>query len=284
MEAVGEGDAPTAESMLDAPPFLLARDISGSPKSRIVGTWHNTVLTVAAASVAPIVYLLFIDRYATNAFYGDDWSVAPLVDGALHGHFSLGQLWNQYNESRLFMGNVVEVLFGLVDRLDLRSVIFFSVALLIASYGFLLVLVRGYLGRSLAPIPVLVIGAIWFSLADVQNALWAFQVSWYLTVFFFVLMLFALFIPENRRMLWFAVGTLVALAASLSTIQGFICWPLGVICILSGANPGRAAPSVNLLHGRVPRLSALSCTFGDTAPVTMAVSGAALQVPPCTIP
>ena len=193
---------------------------------------HNLVLTIAAAGVAPILYLLFVDRYATNSFNGDDWSVVLFVHAAIHGHLSLSQLWGQYNESRLFVGNTIDVLFGLADRLDLRSVIFFSAVLFIASYVIVLALFRTYLGRRLTPVPVLLVGLIWFSLADVQNSLWAFQVSWYLTVLFLAVMLFALLVPESRRTLWVAVAVLAAVAASLSTVQGFLCWPLGAICIL----------------------------------------------------
>jgi hypothetical protein len=181
--------------------------------------------------VAPILYLIFIYRYATNSFYGDDWSVAPLVGNARSDHLPLSQLWTQYNESRLFLGNIVDVLFGHIDQFDLRSVILFSAVLLVASYFVLLALFRHYLGSRLTPIPVLIIGVTWFSLADVQNSLWAFQVSWYLTVFFFVVMLFALKVPEGSRTLWFAVALIAAFAASLSTVQGFLCWPLGAICI-----------------------------------------------------
>lgn len=141
-------------------------------------TQRNSALTIAAACVAPILYLVFIYHYAPNSFTADDWSVVPLVHGALHGHLSLSQLWHQHLESRVFVGNVIEVIFGLVDRLDLRSVIFLSSALLIATYAGLLALVRRYFGKRLTPIPVLVVGVIWFSLADVSNAIWAFQVSW----------------------------------------------------------------------------------------------------------
>jgi hypothetical protein len=202
---------------------------------------HNGVLTFAAASVSPVLYLAFIDRFATNSFYGDDWSVVPAIDGALKSRLSLGQLWAQYNESRLFLGSLIDTLFGLLNRFDLRSVVFFSAAIFIASYAILLALLRKYLGTRLTPIPVLVLGVMWFSLADVQNALWAFQVSWYLTVLCFVAMLFALEVPEGRRTLWFIVAAFAAFAASLSTLQGFLCWPLGAICILWSQPSGRPA-------------------------------------------
>ena len=201
---------------------------------------HNSVLTIATASLTPIVYLVFIDRFAVNAFFADDWSIIPMVHAAIHGHLALSQLWGQYNESRLLSQNVIVVLFGFVDGLDLRSVIFLSAAALIASYAGLLILVRQYLGK-LTPITVLVVGVIWFSLADVENALWAFQVSWYLTVFFFVTMLVALLIPNNHRTAWFVIAVLSASAASLTTVQGFLCWPVGAICLLWGKPSGGRA-------------------------------------------
>lgn len=210
---------------------------------------HNSVLTIATASLTPIIYLVFINRFAVNAFYNDDWSNIPMVHAAVHGHLALSQLWSQYNESRLFSQNVIVVLFGFVDGLDLRSVIFLSAAALIASYAGLLVLVGKYLGK-LTPITVLVVGLIWFSLADVENALWAFQVSWYLTVFFFVTMLVALLIPNNHRTAFFVVAVLSASAASLTTVQGFLCWPVGAICLLwSIGSAGRARAEIAVWLG-----------------------------------
>ncbi len=193
---------------------------------------HNTALTILAGSLGPVLYLWFVERYAVNSFTADDWSEVSLINAALHGHLTLSQLWFQHDESRYFIGNVIDVLFGFLDRFDLRSVIFSSAAILIASYAGLLSLVHRYLGKRLTPVPVLVISATWFSLADVQNSLWASQVSVFLTIFFFTTMLVALFVPNGHRSLWLALGVLSAMAASLSTLQGFLCWPLGAICLL----------------------------------------------------
>ncbi len=204
-------------------------------------TEHNAILTVAAGCLTPILYLLFIGKYATNAFYGDDWTFIPIVHAALHGQLSVGQLWGQHTESRYFFSNLINVFFGFADGLDLRSVIFLSAALYIASYAGLLLLVRHYLDRPLTPASVLVIGAIWFSLADVQDSLWASHLWGFLTVFFFIGMLVVLLVPKDRRRLWFAFGIVLAVAASLASIQGFLCWPVGVICILWRAPSARRA-------------------------------------------
>ena len=235
---------------MDAPPLRAEHRLSTDESSerwdrgatRGFIAWanrHNPILTGMAAVLVPVLYLLFVNHYAINSLYGDDWSVAPLVHAALHGHLSLSQLWGQYNESRLFFGNIIEVLFGVVDRFDVRAVVLFNAALFIASYALLMALFRRYAARRLTPIPVLLIGVIWFSLADVQNSLWAFQVSWYLTVFWFMVMLFALLMPASRRALWLTLAVLAAVAASLTTLQGFILWPLGLLCIFWTQPSGR---------------------------------------------
>ena len=193
---------------------------------------HNVALTMVAAGVTPVLYLLYIAHFAVNDFQFDDWSVIPLVHAAIHGHLSLGQLWAQHTESRVLVANVLFVLFGLLDRFDTRWVIVFNALVYIATYALVLTLFRRYMGRRLTPIPVLVIGLVWFSLADVQASLWAFQLTWYLVVFFFVVVLCALLVPTGHRTLWLTVALLAGLAASLSFLQGFIVWPLGAVCIL----------------------------------------------------
>ncbi len=223
---------PAAEIRNAGLPLDQHEDSVSRRKFRHWAAETNTLLTIASATVVPILYLLFIGHYAVNSFTADDWSVIPLIDAALHGHLSADLLWSQHHESRLVIGNLIDVLFGFTNRLDARAVIFFSAAVFVASYVGLLLLVRSYLSTRLTPIPVLVIGVVWFSVADVQNALWAFQVSWYLTVFFFMAMLCVMLLPQSRRPLCFGAAVLLAVAASLSTVQGFICWPLGAACIL----------------------------------------------------
>lgn len=211
-------------------------DVPNRGVMRRLSSWmnrHNTALTIAAASVPPILYVLVVARYATNSFTNnDDWSFVPIVHAALHDQLSLGLLWRQYTESRYFMSNLIDVLFGFANRFDQRSVIFLSAAIFIASYAGLLILVRQYLDKRLTPVPVLFISVIWFSLADIGNSLWAAHLWGFLTVFFFILMLVVLLVPNGRRRLWFAIGIFAAVAASLSSLQGFLCWPLGAICIL----------------------------------------------------
>ena len=56
--------------------------------------------------------------------------------------------------------------------------------------------------------------------------------AWYLVVFFFVTMTYFLVVPRSRRTVFFAMGLIAAIAAALCEIQGFVAWPVGLICLL----------------------------------------------------
>ena len=56
--------------------------------------------------------------------------------------------------------------------------------------------------------------------------------AWYFVIFFFVAMVYFLAVPRRHRNLFFSLAILAGFAASLSEIQGFIVWPVGVISLL----------------------------------------------------
>ena len=75
------------------------------------------------------------------------------------------------------------------------------------------------------------VSVVWFSLEDWHNALWAFQLGWYLSLFCLIAMLYLLLIPEHRK-LAFAFAVTASVAASVSNVQGLPLWPVGLICLL----------------------------------------------------
>ena len=103
---------------------------------------------------------------------------------------------------------------------------------LFGTYVLVLLLFRSYLGRRLTAVPVLVVGIAWFSLVDFQSALWSTLVNNYLVLFFVVLATYVLLARRHYPRLFFALGVVVAVMASLSFIEGFLVWPLGLICLL----------------------------------------------------
>jgi hypothetical protein len=188
-------------------------------------------LVIAAAAVPSILYVVFVAHFGRNAIYWDDWSLVPIVDGALHHHIDFSQLWAQHNENRLLVPYLLVAGIGSLSHLDTRDVLFASAALFVATFALLLCTYRGYAGRIMTPLQTLLLGCVWFSVADTENALWAFQIAWYLVLLCLVAMLLALSRPTVSLWLLGAAGAL-AVVASFSSLQGLILWPVGLLCIL----------------------------------------------------
>jgi len=206
----------------------LDDNVDGKRSSWLVG--HMTALTVASALVTPLLYLFYVNHYALNVFQFDDWGSVGFLNAAIHGHLTFNELWVQHHEDRLFLQNIILVLFAFIDRFDLRSVILAGAAVFIATYGLLLVLFQRYISTPLKPIPVLIVGLVWFSIGDFSNAL-TLSLALYLQLFFFLAMLVAFVVPNKHRGFWFSIAVVAAIASSLSVIQGFLVWPMGAICI-----------------------------------------------------
>ena len=143
------------------------------------------------------------------------WSVVLIGHDALTGHLSFGLLWTQHLESRMLVVNAIFVLFARADHLNLRSVVLTSGLFLVVSYGLLLVVFRAYSKRPLTALVVLAIGIVWLSLGDVGNALWAFQLAWYVALLSFTLMVYLLTVSKLPRLL---VVCLAAVAGKCSVV------------------------------------------------------------------
>ena len=191
------------------------------------------VLAVACAPV--LAYLIFIWHYAVNAPFADDWSQAPIVSDALHHNIKLnsaGQLWDQYSEARLVVTNVLVSVSGYVNRMNLRSLVLFSALVFVATYFLMLVALRRYLRRPLTFGPIFSLGVVWFSFVGVSNALWAFQLAWYLVLFFLFAAIFFLCIRPHNRPIALTLAIIAAVLGSLSMVQGFLIWPTGLVALL----------------------------------------------------
>lgn len=193
-------------------------------------------LTIVAALIPAIAYLIFIRTYAVNIMFWDEWQIVPILHGFLHGTVSFNSLWALHNENRMLVPNVIlgasQFIFG---HYSSKTTIYLSAILFILSWFIFVSLYRKFSGESLGPIATLFIGGVWFSLIDTDNSLWAFQFAWYLIVFF----LFAVFsILSSSSLTWKSIvlAGVIALAASFSSLQGLIIWPIGFIAIIWGSD------------------------------------------------
>jgi hypothetical protein len=214
-----------------------------TPRSRI---W-----IITAAGVPAAFYAFFVYHFSVNVPIIDDWQVMPLVASAIHGHLEMGALWKQWSDGREVMGRLVIIAFGLIDHLNERAVMLFGAAVFIATYVLVLLLFKSYLARRLTPLPVFVLGIVWFSLVDWSSALWAFQVSGYLCLFFLILTLYLLLVRQDHARLLFGLGVATAVMASLSFVQGFVAWPLGLICLVWASKRNKTELAIWVIAGAV---------------------------------
>ena len=178
------------------------------------------------------LYLLFVLHYSINLIFWDEWANVPVVHAALHSHLTFGALWSQHNENRIFVPNLLVVLSALIEDYNSKTIILLGACFFIASYVLLLGAFRSYLGRPLTVLHSLTLGLVWFSLEDTENSLWGFQLAWYLVVFFLMVLVALLKRGRDHRNLVLAIAILVAVAASFSSLQGLILWPVGLMYLV----------------------------------------------------
>ncbi len=204
---------------------------SGTHESALKGSL-GTALTIAAAVVVPVLYLLYIAHYVAVVPVGDDWTLVPLVNASLHGHLSFDQLWRQHTEARMLFPNLVFLVSGRIDHLNETHLALLSGVIFIAGFALMLRVLRGYLGRRLTALPVLSIAVVWFSLADYGNAVWDFQLAWFMVVFCLMAMIYLLLFHPGSRRIAFVLALVAGVVASYSFTQGLLLWPVGLICLL----------------------------------------------------
>jgi hypothetical protein len=211
---------------IDEHPSRASRNSNLPSRLRSALTRHRLSL-FAAAVASPIVYLVFVTHFWVNEPDADDWNTLWLVSKSISGHLTLGMLWAQHNEDRMFVPNLVFVAAGRASQGNEETVIALSAAVFIATYFAFLGLCRTYLGRLTWPV-VLVVGVVWFGFVDYGNALLAFQLAWYLVLGLFVGMLWLLIGNWAYRV---PAAMALAVLASFCSVQGLLLWPVGLLCL-----------------------------------------------------
>lgn len=211
----------------------VKRESDGNPPIEASSTGNATILiaTIIAAVIPASFYIAYINHYGTNFLYYDDWGLVPIVNAALHGQLTISILWVQHNENRMLVPNMIFTLFGTIGKLNTKSIMYFSAGLFTVSYALLLLTFRSYANRWLGPLFTLIVGCVWFSTADTDNSLWAFQMAWYLILLCFMVMLYVLS-RQRMTLVSVTIGGVVATMASFSSLQGLLLWPIGLLVIV----------------------------------------------------
>ena len=186
---------------------------------------------IAAIGIS-LSYLGVLWKFATNSFFADDFWTEKYSSAVVHGHLTPTLLWEQWNESRMVVSHIFIAASTIFDHYNTRHLIFVSGFLMVGAYLLVLKLESKWSRRPVGLASALCIGIPWFSLAAIFTALWAFQLEWYLVVFFFVVMVWALDEDRLSPSTGMAIGIAAAVLTTLSSVQGILCWVVGAALVI----------------------------------------------------
>ena len=202
-------------------------------------SWLFPVATVLGFAIPAVSYLLMIHSGGVNVIYADQWDDVALIGHAYSGTLHLSTLWSQHYENRIFFPNLIVLALAYTTHFNVVTEEYLSALML---FGATALIICAHKRRSperrwiwYCPVAFLLL-----SLAQAVNALWGFQMAWYLVLLTIAL---ALFLLDQEPLRWpvFGVAIAVAVVASFSSLQGLLVWPAGLLLIYLRRRPTRLA-------------------------------------------
>ncbi len=196
-------------------------DLIGVSDSACRRGFYLKLLAVGLVILGGRLWLLA--SHASDLPFLDQWidQAARVLWPWVHGQFDPRVLIETHNEHRpLLMRLITLYLFILNGQWDPLVEITLS-ALLHTANGLLLIgLLRHYLGEASEDGIILGVGLLWLMPHGWENALWGFQIAWYLMTLFTLLALWGLLFHSPLTRAWW-LGGISALLAFFNLVSGF---------------------------------------------------------------
>ena len=202
-------------------------------------SWLIPIATVLGFAIPAVSYLWMIHAYGVNVIYADQWDDVALIGHAYSGTLHLSTLWAQHYENRLFFPNLIVLALAYTTHFNVVTEEYLGALML---FGGTALVICAHKRRSperrwiwYCPVAFLLL-----SLAQANNALWGFQMCWYLVLLMIAL---ALFLLDQEPQTWPVFGAAIAAAvvANFSCVQGLLVWPAGLLLIYLRRRPRHLA-------------------------------------------
>jgi hypothetical protein len=224
-----EGRVVGTEVREDSDPNLVS---AGTVRSRWVDRLdHRLVnaLTVIGFGFPVAAVFWLIAHYGVNVISGDQWADVTVIQKSYTNFFDWGSLWAQHNENRIFFPNLVVVALSRTTHFNVHAEEYLAALMLIAATVLVIVTHK----RRSPDTPWLYycpVAILMLSICQYGNMLWGFQMAWYLVL---VSMAVAFYLVDRISLTWLAfVGAAIAaVIGSLSSLQGLLIWPAGLVLI-----------------------------------------------------
>lgn len=177
-------------------------------------------------------------RYGVDVPFADQWTLTVLLDQYMLGELGWLDLWLPSGNHRQVLPNIMRLALAGPTGWNVRVVL--AVNFVLACLGFVaLAFVLWLTARRLERFPFRVLlvlaGALYFSISQVENWLWAWQNTYHLCNLG-VLLAVGLLTLRRHRAVAFAGAVFCGFAATFSFANGLLIWPLGLFLIALDAS------------------------------------------------
>ena len=192
-------------------------------------SWVIPLATLLGFAIPVVAYLWMIHAYGVNVIFADQWDDVALIGHAHSGTLHLSTLWSQHYENRIFFPNLVVLALAYTTHFNVLTEEYLSAFMLFGATT-LVICAHKRRSRERRWIWYCPVAFLFLSLAQAVNALWGFQMAWYLVLLMITL---ALFLLDQEPQRWPVFGCAIAAAviASFSSLQGLLVWPAGLLLI-----------------------------------------------------
>ncbi len=236
IEAQARGSAPVDGTSAPAPtePRHELNPTSGRWNVGAIDPRLVKALTVLGFVLPAVGYLALVQHYQVNAMWQDQWD-----DIAVIRHFpSWSALWNQHTDNRVLFPNLIVVALAHTVHYNIDVEEYISALML---FGATALFIWSHKRRSpnapllyYCPVAILTL-----TISQWQNALWGFQMAWYLVLLALAVAMALLDRPQVAGPLawpgatWptFVAAVLAAVVGSFSSVQGLLIWPVGLVLL-----------------------------------------------------
>ncbi len=227
---VGDDTDPMSPEAEQLPADPSVGHIRGAGWGQVTGSSGWRTLGVIGMAIPVVVYFWFLHHYALNVIFWDQWSDIYVI-----GHQAWSNLWGQHGDHRILFPNLVVITLADTTHLNIVVEEFISAGcLLVATALIVLAHRRRAPGTSwLFYVPVV---AVMFSLNQVQNTLWGFQLAWYMVL---VALAAAIYVIDRPVLSWpaLALAVLITVVGSFSSLMGLFIWPAALVILLQRRRP-----------------------------------------------
>jgi hypothetical protein len=197
---------------------------------------QRALATAAALGTLPLLVLNL--ARGVNIPYWDEWEWVDLVYAAHTHTLTFGQLWQPHNEHRIFVGKVLVVALDAVGGWNVVREAIVNVVLLGLTQLVMWLLVRRTIVAPRRGVAFFALSILLLALCQEENLYWGFQMPWFACNLGLFVAVWALAHPRRGKR-EIAIALAGAVVASLSSSQGLLVWPAGLVAIFAVARLDR---------------------------------------------